>query len=92
MIAVLALLGQTGTGDTRIPVPRVDWLSVGPEVTLIGVAMILVLMAALNRGRRDLSGTYLDVGLAGVAAAGLLTWKLWTVTVHSGAPYQSLSG
>ena len=91
MIALAALLGQTGTADTRIPVPKVDWLAVGPETVLIGAAMVLVLMAALNRGRRDLSGTYLDVGLAGVGAAGIITWKLWTVVVHSGAPYQALS-
>ena len=50
----LALLAQTAPVDTRIPVPKVDWLAVGPEVALIGAAMILVLMAALNRGRRDL--------------------------------------
>ena len=91
MIALAALVGQTGTADTRIPVPNVDWLAVGPETVLIGVAMVLVLMAALNRGRRDLSGTYLDVGLAGVVAAGLISWKLWTVVVHTGAPYQALS-
>ena len=53
--------------------------------------MVLVLMAALNRGRRDLSGVYLDVGLAGVAASGLITIKLWLV-VTDGAPYQTLSG
>ncbi|HEY4409869.1 MAG TPA: NADH-quinone oxidoreductase subunit N [Acidimicrobiia bacterium] len=94
MIALAALLGQATPTDTstKIPVPQVDWLSVGPEVALIGVAMLLVLIAALNRGRRDLSGVYLDVGLAGVAAAGLCTWKLWTVVVHSGDAYQSLTG
>ena len=94
MIALAALLAQTTPTDTstKIPVPKVDWLSVGPEVALIGVAMLLVLIAALNRGRRDLSGIYLDVGLAGVAAAGLITWKLWTVVVHSGDAYQSLTG
>jgi NADH-quinone oxidoreductase subunit N len=91
VIALAALLAQTAPTDTRIPVPKVDWLAVGPETVLIGVATVLVLMAALNRGRRDLSGTYLDVGLAGVGAAGLITWKLWTVAVHSGAPYQALS-
>jgi NADH-quinone oxidoreductase subunit N len=92
VIGLVAVLGQTGTGDTRIPVPHVDWLAVGPEIALIAAATVLVLMAALNRGRRDLSGTYLDVGLAGVAAAGLVTWRLWTVVVHSGDPYQALSG
>jgi NADH-quinone oxidoreductase subunit N len=91
VIALMALLGQTEPVDTKIPVPKVDWLAVGPEVALIGAAMILVLMAALNRGRRDLSGIYLDVGLAGVAAAGLITIKLWSV-VTDGAPYQTLSG
>ena len=95
MIALAAVLAQTAPPtdtSTKIPVPHVDWLSVGPEVALIGVAMLLVLIAALNRGRRDLSGVYLDVGLAGVAAAGMITWKLWTVVVHSGSAYQSLSG
>jgi NADH-quinone oxidoreductase subunit N len=91
VIALLGVLGQTEPVDTRIPVPKVDWLAVGPEVALIGAAMILVLMASLNRGRRDLSGIYLDVGLAGVAAAGLITIKLWLV-VTDGAPYQTLSG
>ena len=91
MIGVFALLAQTTPVDTRIPVPKVDWLAVGPEVALIGAAMVLVLMAALNRGRRDLSGIYLDVGLAGVATSGLITIKLWSV-VTEGAPYQTLSG
>jgi NADH-quinone oxidoreductase subunit N len=91
VIALGALLGQTEPIDTRIPVPKVDWLAVGPEVALIGAALILVLMAALNRGRRDLSGIYLDVGLAGVAASGLITLKVWWV-VTDGAPYQTLSG
>ena len=92
MIGLAVLLGQTEPPvDTRIPVPKVDWLAVGPEVALIGAAMVLVMMAALNRGRRDLSGIYLDVGLAGVAAAGLVTIKLWSV-VTDGAPYQTLSG
>ena len=91
MIALMAVLGQAEPVDTRIPVPKVDWLAVGPEVALIGAAMILVLMAALNRGRRDLSGIYLDVGLAGVAAAGLITMRLWSV-VTDGAPYETLSG
>ena len=90
MIALATVLAQATPTDTstKIPVPKVDWLSVGPEVALIGVAMLLVLIAALNRGRRDLSGVYLDVGLAGVAAAGLITWKLWTIVVHSGEAYQ----
>jgi len=91
LAVALAQVTPTDT-STKIPVPKVDWLSVGPEVALIGVATLLVLIAALNRGRRDLSGVYLDVGLAGVAAAGLITWKLWTVVVHSGDAYQSLSG
>jgi NADH-quinone oxidoreductase subunit N len=91
VIALHALLAQTAPVDTRIPVPKVDWLAVGPEVALIGTAMVLVLMAALNRGRRDLSGIYLDVGLAGVAASGLITARLWSV-VTDGAPYQALSG
>ncbi|HEY0398715.1 MAG TPA: NADH-quinone oxidoreductase subunit N [Acidimicrobiia bacterium] len=92
MIALVALLGQTAPVDTRIPVPKVDWLAVGPEVALIATAMVLVLMAALNRGRRDLSGIYLDVGLAGVAASGLITVKLWSIVVSKGAAYQTLSG
>ncbi|MDQ1569171.1 MAG: NADH-quinone oxidoreductase subunit, partial [Actinomycetota bacterium] len=92
MIALVALLGQTAPVDTRIPVPKVDWLAVGPEVALIATAMVLVLMAALNRGRRDLSGVYLDVGLAGVAASGLITVKLWSIVVSKGAAYQTLSG
>jgi NADH-quinone oxidoreductase subunit N len=92
VIALVALLGQTAPVDTRIPVPKVDWLAVGPEVALIATAMVLVLMAALNRGRRDLSGVYLDVGLAGVAASGLITVKLWSIVVSKGAAYQTLSG
>ncbi len=91
MNALAAILAQTEPVDTQIPVPKVDWLAVGPEVALIGAAMVLVLMAALNRGRRDLSGIYLDVGLAGVAASGLITIKLWLV-VTDGAPYETLSG
>jgi NADH-quinone oxidoreductase subunit N len=90
--ALVTLLAQTAPVDTRIPVPKIDWLAVGPEVALIVTAMVLVLMAALNRGRRDLSGIYLDVGLAGVASSGLITAKLWSVVVSHGAPYQTLSG
>ncbi len=89
--ALAALLGQTTPVETRIPIPKVDWLAVGPEVALIAAAMALVLMAALNRGRRDLSSEYLYVGLAGVTAAGMITVKLWSV-VTDGAPYQTLSG
>src|SRR6202008_3094354 len=77
MTGLTALLAQTAPPvDTRIPVPKVDWLAVGPEVALIAAAMVLVLMAALNRGRRDLSSEYLFVGLGGVAASGLITIKL----------------
>jgi NADH-quinone oxidoreductase subunit N len=86
------LLAQTAPVETSIPIPKVDWLAVGPEVALIVAAMVLVMMAAFNRGRRDLSSEYLYVGLAGVAAAGLVTLKIWTVVVSDGAPYQTLSG
>jgi NADH-quinone oxidoreductase subunit N len=94
-LPLTTVLGQTEPVDTRIPVPKVDWLAVGPEVVLIGAAMVLVLMAALNRGRRDLSGIYLDVGLAGVAAAGLITIKLWLVVTDGpgcSTCYETLSG
>jgi NADH-quinone oxidoreductase subunit N len=92
MMGLTAVLAQTAPPvDTRIPVPKVDWLAVGPEVALIATAMVLVLMAALNRGRRDLSSEYLFIGLGGVAASGLVTIKLWSV-VTDGAPYQTLSG
>ena len=87
-----ALLAQAPPLETSIPVPKVDWLAVGPEVALLAAAMVLVLMAALNRGRRDLSSEYLYVGLAGVAASGLVTVKLWSVVTPPGAPYQTLSG
>ncbi|MGH9034383.1 MAG: hypothetical protein ACRD0O_01345, partial [Acidimicrobiia bacterium] len=66
-------------GPAPLNLPQVDWLAVGPEVALATAAMILVLMAALNRGRRDLSGLYLDLSLAGVAASALLTARLWSV-------------
>ncbi|HLF41185.1 MAG TPA: NADH-quinone oxidoreductase subunit N [Acidimicrobiia bacterium] len=84
-----ALLAQTQV--PAIVAPDVDWVAVGPEVALIAAAMILVLIAAINRGRRDLSGFYLDLGLAGVATSGLLTMRLWSVVVDE-SPYQALSG
>jgi NADH-quinone oxidoreductase subunit N len=90
-VALLAQVAPPTPTDTRIPVPKVDWLAVGPEVALIVTAMVLVLMAALNRGRRDLSSEYLFVGLGGIAASALVTIKLWSV-VTDGAPYQTLSG
>ncbi|HYH52415.1 MAG TPA: NADH-quinone oxidoreductase subunit N [Acidimicrobiia bacterium] len=88
----VAVLAQTDAPlDTSIPVPKVDWIAVGPEVALIAAAIVLVFMAALNRGRRDLSSEYLYVGLGGVAASALVTIKLWSV-VTDGDPYQTLSG
>ena len=48
--ALAAILAQTEQVDTRIPVPKVDWLAVGPEVALIGAALVLVMIAAINRG------------------------------------------
>ena len=97
MNARLALLGQTTPVDTSIPVPKVDWLAVGPEVALIAAALVLVMIAALNRGRRDLSAEYLIIGLGGVAASALITVKQWSVVFcgscgPDGAPYQTLSG
>jgi NADH-quinone oxidoreductase subunit N len=99
MSPLAALLAQTAPPpvDTSIPIPKVDWLAVGPEVALIAAAMVLVMMAALNRGRRDLSTEYLIVGLGGVAASGLITIKQWSVVFcgscgPNGAPYQTLSG
>jgi NADH-quinone oxidoreductase subunit N len=80
----------TPQGPAPIDIPRVDWLAVGPEVALVVAAFILVMVAALNRGRRDLSGLYLDLSLAGVAAAALITARLWSV-VTDGAPYQALA-
>jgi NADH-quinone oxidoreductase subunit N len=98
MSALAALLAQTAPpADTSIPIPTVDWLAVGPEVALIAAAMVLVMMAAFNRGRRDLSTEYLIIGLGGVAASGLITVKQWSVVFcgscgPNGAPYQTLSG
>jgi NADH-quinone oxidoreductase subunit N len=94
---LLALLAQTPQLDTSIPVPKVDWLAVGPEVALIAAALVLVMIAALNRGRRDLSTEYLIIGLGGVAASALITIKQWSVVFcgtcgPDGAPYQTLSG
>jgi NADH-quinone oxidoreductase subunit N len=95
--ALSALLAQTQPVDTSIPVPKVDWLAVGPEVALIAAALVLVMIAAFNRGRRDLSTEYLIIGLGGVAASALITVKQWSVVFcgscgPDGAPYQTLSG
>jgi NADH-quinone oxidoreductase subunit N len=95
--ALSALLAQTEPLDTSIPVPKVDWLAVGPEVALIAAALVLVMIAAYNRGRRDLSTEYLIIGLGGVAASALITVKQWSVVFcgscgADGAPYQTLSG
>ena len=49
MNALSALLAQTEPVDTSIPVPKVDWLAVGPEVALIAAALVLVMIAAYNR-------------------------------------------
>jgi NADH-quinone oxidoreductase subunit N len=87
MSFVLAQTGETGA----IPVPKVDWLAVGPEVALIGAALVIVTIAALNRGRRDLEGLYLDLGLAGVALSAILTARLWSVVIDE-TPYQALAG
>ncbi len=97
MNALSALLAQTEPVDTSIPVPKVDWLAVGPEVALIAAALVLVMIAAYNRGRRDLSTEYLIIGLGGVAASALITVKQWSVVFcgscgPDGAPYQTLSG
>ena len=78
-------------GPAPLELPQVDWLAVGPEVALVVAALILVLLAALNRGRRDLSGLYLDLSLAGVAASALVTARLWSVVTDE-APYQALAG
>ena len=77
-------------GPPPVELPRVDWLAIGPEVALVVTALILVLVAALNRGRWDLSGVYLDVSLAGVAASALATARLWSVVIDE-APYQALA-
>ncbi len=77
-------------GPAPIDLPHVDWLAVGPEVALVVAALILVVVAALNRGRRDLSGLYLDLALAGVAASALITARLWSVVTDE-APYQALA-
>jgi NADH-quinone oxidoreductase subunit N len=96
--ALSALLAQVEQPlDTSIPVPKVDWLAVGPEVALIAAALVLVMIAAFNRGRRDLSTEYLIIGLGGVAASALITVKQWSVVFcgscgPDGAPYQTLSG
>lgn len=94
---MIHLLAQVQPPQTPIPqgpapiaLPQVDWLAVGPEVALGTAALILVLVAALNRGRRDLSGLYLDLSLAGVAASALLTARLWSVVTDE-APYQALA-
>lgn len=97
MNALSALLAQTEPLDTSIPVPKVDWLAVGPEVALIAAALVLVMIAAFNRGRRDLSTEYLIIGLGGVAASALISVKQWSVVFcgscgPDGAPYQTLSG
>jgi NADH-quinone oxidoreductase subunit N len=90
-LALLAQATPVTPVDTSIPIPKVDWLAVGPEVALIAAAIALVMIAALNRGRRDLSTEYLVIGLAGVAASALITIKLWFV-ISDGAPYQAMSG
>jgi NADH-quinone oxidoreductase subunit N len=77
-------------GPAPLDIPKVDWLAVGPEVALVVAALVLVLVAALNRGRRDLSGLYLDLSLAGVAAAAIATARLWSVVTDE-APYQALA-
>ena len=85
-----ALLAQV-EGPERIPVPQVDWLAVGPETALVVTGLLLVTIAALNRGRWNLSGFYLDLGLGGVAVSALITARLWSV-VTDGTPYQALAG
>ncbi len=78
-------------GPLPIVPPQVDWLAVGPEVALAVTGLVLVLAAALNRGRLNLSGIYFDMSLAGVAAAALLSGRLWFVVTDE-APYQALRG
>ncbi|MGH8999053.1 MAG: NADH-quinone oxidoreductase subunit N [Acidimicrobiia bacterium] len=74
-----------------IPSPEVDWLAVGPEVSLVAAGLLLVAIGALNRSGRNLSGLYLVIGLSGVAASALFTKELWSVVVDEGA-YEALSG
>jgi NADH-quinone oxidoreductase subunit N len=81
------ILGQFPT----LQRPEVDLTAIGPEIALISAGVLLVLIGALNRGRRDLTGLHLAVGLGGVVAAALCTKELWSVVIDD-QPYEALSG
>jgi NADH-quinone oxidoreductase subunit N len=57
-----------------IPVPRVDWRAIAPELALAGAGVVLLMVVAFRPGvRRGLLAGLTLVGLA--AAAGLTAWN-----------------
>jgi len=87
----VAHLAQVAPPSNTITIPKVDWLAVAPETTIIAAGLVLVLVAALNRGRRDLATTYLVISLSGVALALAFVARIWSDIQAPGHPYQALS-
>jgi NADH-quinone oxidoreductase subunit N len=94
VIAAFSVLAQNvppPTGPQPINIPHVDWISVAPETAIVATGMVLVLLAAINRGRRDLSLTYLVLSLAGIAVSFAFVAKLWNDIQKPGQAYEALS-
>jgi len=83
--------GGIDTG-TRIVGPDVDFLAIGPVLALAVAALVVILVRAILRKRGPVNQISLGVGLAGVAAAGVLLGIQWnevrddgTITTIAGA-------
>ena len=79
VVEVIALTGGVIKG------PSIDWMAIGPEMALMGAAVVVVLARSLMRRRGPVNQVSLAVAIAGVVAAGAVLFRQWNLVRDHGA-------
>ncbi|HEV7886365.1 MAG TPA: NADH-quinone oxidoreductase subunit N [Acidimicrobiales bacterium] len=83
---IAALLSQVAQNDQLPPlrVPQVEYKAMVPELVLMGAALLLLLIASLNR-RRPPVGSYATFTAVAGVVAGVASWQQWRDVADHGA-------
>jgi NADH-quinone oxidoreductase subunit N len=71
-------------GTVPIQTPAIDWMAIGPELSLAGAAFVIVLARSLMRQRGPVNEVSLFLSISGIVAAAALLVRQWTLTQDDG--------
>jgi NADH-quinone oxidoreductase subunit N len=75
---------------TTIATPGINWLAVAPVISMVGAALVIVMMKAVFRKDSRVYDASIAVAFVGIAVAAYFLQRTW-VNIHDTGPYLTLS-